>query len=114
MSDDAEQIERLATATEKLLREVERLRRDVRSVGERVVPAGEWYSSPADRSHTERRPRDVPTAIRMIDALRLEIQGAERDVATIKGIVVAAQNSAHPRSDMEPYLTNRPPAKKRR
>jgi hypothetical protein len=98
---------RLCTAAEKLLRETERLRRDVIGLNQRVQPIGDisdvaWVEeAPADR-----RVWKAVDALNMIMAASNHILNCEHELSAIRARIDTIERDAISREEMKPWITD--------
>lgn len=91
----------------KLLTEVERLRRDIAALYERIAPFGkmpDWETGFSHRGGTRRTPSDEPTAA--VNDIRTAIRGCESDIGFAVSLLRDISEHAPSREAMKPYIKN--------
>ena len=97
---DADLALKIVATGEKLLREVERLRRDVAKLHGRIQP---FDGEPMSASY-EKPIRTMTEALSAIDEARQGIIGAEYHLNAIRALMDDISKDAISRTEMKPYL----------
>jgi hypothetical protein len=99
-------VARLCTAAEKLLRETERLRRDVVALNQRVQPIEDegpgaaWIEEPP----AERKVWNAVDALNLIMAASTNILNCEHELSAIRARIDAIERDAISREEMKPWI----------
>ena len=112
MSAALDAVTKLTAVAEKLLRETERLRRDVAVLGARVQPI-EGLVEPQFGDSSALRPKVkwfVPDALNMIDEARRHVRSCEYELSAIRARMDNIAKDAHSRDEMKPWIKDDPPA----
>lgn len=97
----------------RILTEVERLRRDIAALYERIAPFGkmpDWETGYSQRGGTRRAPSDEPAAA--LNDIRTAIRGCEYDMGFAVSLLKDISEHAPSREAMKPHIKN--PIHKRR
>lgn len=105
--DPERDLQRVADGAEKLLQEVERLRRDVTRLAGRITPFEGEPKIPDPPPYARAKvPRDATFqyAVGQINVAREAIVGCEHHLSAIRGKIDAIESDAIPRNEMKEWI----------
>ncbi|MGT2467416.1 hypothetical protein ACVOMV_24905 [Mesorhizobium atlanticum] len=102
MAELHEQVAMIAETAVKLLRETERLRRDVATIRQRLTPS--VSNAPEETFRTYPKVRNLKDALNLLDLARRSLVAIELDTGRMRSALDTAEAAAVPREEMKPWL----------
>lgn len=107
MSKTLTDIERLATAAEKVLKEIVLLRGDVDKLNGRIEPVDDWNKRREIKIPEFKPRRTVVDSLHMIEIAREHIFACEGEIGLIRARIDGIESDAISREEMKPYIKGR-------
>lgn len=112
MSQQPDAAARLNEMVARLLRETERLVRDVRVVGDRIEPQGIHFDQITSRGSEP--PKTMGKLFESINMARRNIVDAERHLNVIRSHIVSIADDVYSREELKKHMTTPSPTVRKR